>query len=110
MASESLCSATPQHQRNPLGSNQRSREDGREIELLKSRVAELERKFDEIRNEVRQLMAKLEMLQRTIDQRNQQVEPLENEMQLQVRHVIFLFICLHYKDFQIYKALLSITG
>ena len=89
MASERLCSATPQHQRNPLGSNQRSREDGREIELLKSLVAELERKFDEIRNEVRQLMAKLEMLQRTIDQRDQQVEPLENEIQLQVRYVIF---------------------
>ena len=94
MASESLCSALSQHRRSPLGSNQPSKQDGREIELLKSRVAELERIFDESRNEVRQ----------TIDQRNQQVEPLENEMQLQVRHVIFLFICLHYKDFQIYKA------
>ena len=84
MASESLCS--PQHPRSPLDSNQRSGEDGsdREIELLNSRVAELERKFDESRNEVRQVMAELEMLQRTIDQRNQQVEPLENEIQLQV--------------------------
>ena len=95
MASESLCSATLQHQRNPLGSNQRSREDGREIELLKSRVAELERKFDESQNEVRQLMAELEMLQRTIDQRDQQVEPLENEIQLQyVTLFFYLFVCI----------------
>ena len=85
MASESLCSAVPQHRRSPLGSNQPSGQDGSEIELLKSRVAELERKFDESRNEVRQVMAELEMLQRTIDhQRNEQVEPLENEIQLQV--------------------------
>ena len=88
MASESLCSAVPQHRRGPLGSNQRSEQDGREIELLKSRVAELERKFDESRNEVRQLMAEFEMLQRSI---NQQVEPLENEIQLssQVRYIYF---------------------
>ena len=84
MASESLCSAVPQHRRSPLGSNQPSGQDGREIELLKSRVVGLERKFDESRNEVRQVMAELEMLQRTIDQRNQRVEPLENEIQLQV--------------------------
>ena len=80
MASESLCSAVLQHRRSPLGSNQRSGQDGREIELLKSRVAELERKFDESRNEVRQVMAELEMLRQTIDWRNQQVEPLENEI------------------------------
>ena len=84
MACESLCSAIPQHRRSPLGSNQPSGQDGREIELLKSRVAELEKKFNESRNEVRQLMAELEILQRTIDQRNQQVEPSENEIQLQV--------------------------
>ena len=80
MASESLCSAVPQHRRSPLGSNQRSGQDGRGIELLKSRVAELERKFDESRNEVRQVMAELKMLQQTIDQRNPQVELLENEI------------------------------
>ena len=87
MASESLCSAVPQHRRSHLGSNQPSGRDGSEIELLKSRVAELERKFDESRNEVRQVMAELEMLQRTIDQRNPQVELLENEIQLQVRYI-----------------------
>ena len=87
MASENLCSAVPQHRRSPLGSNQRSGQEGREIELLKSRVAELERKFDESRNEVRQVMAELEMLQRTIDQRNQQVETLENEIQFQVGYI-----------------------
>ena len=97
MASESLCSAVPQHRRSSLGSNQRSRQDESEIELLKSGVAELERKFDESRNEVRQIMAELEMLQRTI-------ELLENEIQLQVGWF------LHYTDLQIYKALLSITG
>ena len=80
MASENLCSAVPQHRRSPLGSNQPSGQDGREIELLKSRAADLERKFDESRNEVRQLMTELEMLQQTTDQRNQQVEPLENEI------------------------------
>ena len=68
MASESLSSAIPQRPRSPLGSNQPSVQDGSEIELLKSRMAELERKFDESRNEVRQVMAELEMLQRTIDQ------------------------------------------
>ena len=71
--------------------------------MLKSRVAELERKFDESRNEVRQLMAKLEMLQRTIDQRNQQVEPLENEIQFQVRHVhflIYLFVLYRFTNLQ----------
>ena len=55
--------------------------------MLKSRVAELERKFDESRNEVRQVMAELEMLQQTVDQRNQQVELLENEIQLQVGYI-----------------------
>ena len=78
MASESLCNAVPQHRRSPLGSNQRSGQDGRKIELLESRVAELERKFDESRNEVRQVMAELEMLQ---------VEPLENEIQFQVGYI-----------------------
>ena len=87
MASESSCSAVPQHPRSSLGSNQPSGQDGREIELLKSRVAELERKFDESRNEVRQLMIELEMLRRTIDHRNQQVEPLENEIQFQVGYI-----------------------
>ena len=77
MASESLCSAVPQHQLSPKLSGQ----DGSEIELLKSQVAELEKKIDENRNEVRQLMAKLETLQRTIVQ---QVEPLQNEIQPQV--------------------------
>ena len=63
MASESLCSAVPQHQWSPLGLNQLSGQDaGSNIELLKSRVADLERKFDENRNEVRQLMAELEIL------------------------------------------------
>ena len=84
MASESLCSAVPQHQWSPLGLNQLSGQDGSEIELLKSRVADLERKFDKNRNEVRQLMAELEILQRTIGQRNQQVELLENEILPQV--------------------------
>ena len=56
-------------------------QDGSEIELLKSRVAELEKKNDENRNEVRQLMAELEILRRTI---GQQVEPLQNEIPLQV--------------------------
>ena len=87
MASESSCSAVPQHRRSPLGSNQCSEQDESEIELLKSRVAEMERKFDESRNEVRQLMAELEMLRRTIDHRNQQVEPLENEIQFQVGYI-----------------------
>ena len=81
MASENLCSAVPQHQWSPLGLNQLS---GSEIELLKSRVAELEKKIDENRNEVRQLMVALEILQRAIGQRNQQVEPSENEVQPQV--------------------------
>ena len=85
MASESLCSAVPQHQWSPLGLNQLSGQDaGSNIELLKSRVADLERKFDENRNEVRQLMAELEILQRTIGQINQQVEPSENEILSQV--------------------------
>ena len=84
MASESLCSAVPQHQWSPLGLNQLSVQDGSEIELLKSRVAELEKKIDENSNEVRQLMAELEILQRTIGQINQQVEPSENEIQPQV--------------------------
>ena len=75
MASENLCSAVPQHQWSPLGLNQLSGQDGSDIELLKSRVAELERKFG-------QLMAELETLQRTIGQINQQVEPLENEILL----------------------------
>ena len=74
MASKSLCSAIPQRPRSPLGSNKPSVQDGSEIELLKSRMAELERKFDESRtDEVRQLMAEL---QRTIDRINQQVELL----------------------------------
>ena len=84
MASENLCSAVSQHQCSSLGLNQLSGRDGSEIELLKSRVAELERKFDENRNEVRQIMAELEILQRSIDQRNQQVETSENEIQPQV--------------------------
>ena len=84
MASESFCSAVPQHQCSPLGLNQLSVQDRSEIELLKNRVADLEKKFDENRNEVRQLMAELEILQRAIGQRNQQVEPLENEIQPQV--------------------------
>ena len=77
MASESFCSAVPQHQCSPKLSGQ----DGSEIELLKNRVAELEKKIDENRNEVRQLMAELETLQRTI---GQQVEPVQNEIQPQV--------------------------
>ena len=81
MASESFCSAVPQHQCSPLGLNQLSGQDRSEIELLKNRVTELEKKFDENRNEVRQLMAELETLQRTI---GQQVEPLQNEIQPQV--------------------------
>ena len=82
MASEDLCSTVPQPKCSPLGLNQLSGQDGSEIELLKSRVAELEKKIDENRNEVRQLMAELEtLLQRTI---GQQVEPLQNEIQPQV--------------------------
>ena len=77
MASESLCSAVPEHQL----SSQLSGQDGSNIELLKNRVAELEEKNDENRNEVRQLMAELETLQQTI---GQQVEPSENEIQPQV--------------------------
>ena len=80
MASESLCSAIPQHQLSP----HLSRQDGSEIELLKNRVVELEKKLDENRNEIRQLMAELEILRRTIGQRNQQVEPSENEILPQV--------------------------
>ena len=85
MASESLCRAVPQHQCSPLGLNQPSVQDRSEIELLKNRVADLERKIDENRNEVSQLMADLEILQRTIGQRNQQVEPLENEIQPRIQ-------------------------
>jgi len=92
MASESLCSAVPQHQCSPLGLNQLSGQEGSNIELLKSRVADLQRKFG-------QLMAELEILQRTIGQINQQVESLENEILLQVGWSI-----------QIYKALLLMTG
>ena len=77
MASENLCSAVPQPQCSPLGLNQLSGQDGSDIELLKSRVADLKRKFG-------QLMAKLEILQRTIVQINQQIESLENEILLQV--------------------------
>ena len=54
-----------------------AQQDWSEIELLKSRVAELERKFG-------QLMAELEILQQTIGQINQQVERLENEILAQV--------------------------
>ena len=61
--------------------NQPSVEDRSKIELLKNRVVDLERKFDDNQNEVRQLMAELEILQQTIGQR---VEPLENEILLQV--------------------------
>ena len=93
MASESLCSAFPEHQLSP----QLSGQDGSEIELLKNRVAELEKKIDENRNEVRQLMAELETLQRTI---GQQVEPLQNEIQPQVslymRTLIWPWFVLHY--------------
>ena len=88
MASESLCSAVPQHQGSPLDLNQLSRQEGSEIELLKSRV---ERKFG-------QLMVELEILQRTIGQINQQVEPLENEILLQVGWSIQIY--------QLTKALL----
>ena len=84
MASENLCSAVPQPKCSPLGLNQLSGQDRSKIELLKSRVAELEKKIDENRNEVRQLMVALEILQRAIGQRNQQVEPSENEVQPQV--------------------------
>ena len=62
MGNEGLCSAVPQHQCSPLGLNQLSGQDWSEIELLKNRVADLEKKFDENRNEVRQLMADLEIL------------------------------------------------
>ena len=93
MESESLCSAVPEHQWSLLGLNQLSEQDaGSNIELLKSRVADLERKFG-------QLMAELEILQRTIGQINQQVESLENEIPLQVGWSI-----------PIYKALISMTG
>ena len=78
MASKSLCSSVPQHPQNPLGLNQTSKNDGSEIELLKSRVAELERKFDELSRIVPQVKAELAILQRT---RNQS---LGNEIQLQV--------------------------
>ena len=84
MAGEILCSAVPQHQWSPLSLNQLIGQDGSDIELLKSRVAELEKKIEENRNEVRQLMVALEILRRTIGQRNQQVEPLQNEIQPQV--------------------------
>ena len=58
--------------------NQLSGQDaGSNIELLKSRVADLERKFG-------QLMAELEILKRKIGQINQQVESLETETLLQV--------------------------
>ena len=54
-----------------------SRQDGSEIELLKDRLAELERRLDESQNKIR---AKLLMLQRTIHQRTREVEHLpENE-------------------------------
>ena len=75
MASESLCSAVPEHQCSPLGLNQLTRQEGSEIELLKSRVAELERQFG-------QLMAEFEILKRKIGQINRQVESLENEILL----------------------------
>ena len=58
--------------------NQLSGQDaGSNIELLKTRVPDLKRKFG-------QLMAELQILQRTIGQINQQVESLENEILLQV--------------------------
>ena len=57
--------------------NQLSGQDGSNIELLKSRVADLKRKFG-------QLMAELEILKRKIGQINQQVERLENEILVQV--------------------------
>ena len=102
MASESLCSTVPQHQCRLLGLNQLSGQDRSEIELLKSRVADLERKFDRSQSEVRQIMAELQMLQRTIGQINQQVEPLENEILLQVGWSIQIY--------KLTKALLSMTG
>ena len=95
MASESLCSAVLQHQCSLLGLNQLSVEDRSEIELLKSRVADLERKFG-------QLMAELEILKRKIGQINQQVESLENEILLQVGSGRLVHTN--------YKALISMTG
>ena len=77
---ESLWSTIPRRPRSPPGLQLPTRlsgQDGSGIELLKDRLAELERRLDESQNEIR---AKLEMLQRTMHQRTQQVERLpENE-------------------------------
>ena len=80
MENESLWSTIPRWPRSPLGlqlPTRHSRQDGSEIELLKDRLAELERRLDESQNKIR---AKLLMLQRTIHQRTREVEHLpENE-------------------------------
>ena len=74
MENENLWSTIPRRPRSPLG---QQLPDGSEIELLKDRLAELERRLDKSQNEI---MAKLEMLQRTMHQRTREVEHLpENE-------------------------------
>lgn len=77
---ESLWSRIPRRPRSPLSLQLPTRpsvRDDSEMEQLKDRLAELERRLDESQNEI---MAKLEMLQRTMHQRTRQVEHLaENE-------------------------------
>ena len=82
MENESLWSAIPRRPRSPVALGlqlpiRHSRQDRSEIELLKDRLAELERRLDDSQNKIR---AKLLMLQRTIHQRTREVEHLpENE-------------------------------
>ena len=57
-------------------------QDGSEIELLKDRLAKLERRLDESKNEI---WAKLEMLQRTIHQRAEHLPENESHANIQFR-------------------------
>ena len=74
MENESSWSTITRRPRSPLGLQLPTGQDDSEIELLKDRLAELERRLDESQNEIR---VKLEMLQRTMHQRNLQVEHLQ---------------------------------
>ena len=67
MENESLWSTIPRRPRSPLGLQLPTGQDDSEIELLKDRLAELERRLDE--SQLNEIWAKLEMLQRTMKTR-----------------------------------------